>query len=69
MRKSMPELHPQFITEGEAPRFVVLPFEEWELLRSVFEDARDLRDLREAKAEDDDTPALSLAEVKAQLQL
>jgi hypothetical protein len=69
MRKPMPELHPQFITEGEATRFVVLPFNEWELLRSLLEDARDLRDLREAKAETDDAPALSLAEVKVQLQI
>ena len=65
----MPQLHPQFITEGEATRFVVLPFNEWELLRELLEDARDLRELREAKEEDDDAPALSLDEVRAQLEI
>lgn len=64
----MPELHPQFITEGETTRFVVLPFDEWEMLRALLEDARDLRELREAKSEDDDAPALSLNEVRARIK-
>lgn len=68
-RKKMPELHPQFITDGEATRFVVLPFAEWELLHELLEDAADLRALREAKSQDDSQPSLSLAQVRAQLGL
>ncbi len=63
----MPELHPQFITEGEATRFVVLPFSEWELLRELLEDADDLRALREAKTEDGEEPCWSLAQVRTEL--
>jgi len=63
----MPELHPQFITEGEATRFVVLPFSEWELLRELLEDAADLRALREARTEDGDEPSWSLSQVRGEL--
>ena len=63
----MPELHPQFIIDGDATRFVVLPFSEWELLHELLEDAADLRALREAKAEDEGYPNLSLAEVRREL--
>ena len=65
----MPELHPQFITEGEATRFVILPFAEWELLREMLEDAGDLRDLRAAKETDENEASLSLAQVRADLGL
>ena len=65
----MPELHPQFITDGEATRFVVLPFSEWELLREMLEDARDLRDLRAAKAEDNEEASLSLEQIRREFAL
>ena len=65
----MPELHPQFITDGETTRFVVLPFSEWEYLREMLEDARDLRDLRAAKSEDGDEKLLSLSQIRAELEI
>jgi PHD/YefM family antitoxin component YafN of YafNO toxin-antitoxin module len=65
----MPELHPQFITDGEAKRFVVLPFSEWEMLREMLEDARDLQDLRAAKSDGNEEEPLSLAQVHAELGL
>ncbi len=65
----MPELHPQFITDGEATRFVILPFAEWELLREILEDAGDLRDLRAAKAQDEDGDSLSFSQVHAEIRL
>lgn len=63
----MPELHPQFISDGEARRFVVLPFSEWEMLRELLEDARDLSDLRAAKSEDSEQVSLSFSQVRAEL--
>jgi len=65
----MTELHPQFISDGEVTRFVVLPFAEWELLRAMLEDARDLRDLRAAKQEDEGASALSLTQIRTELGL
>ena len=61
------ELHPSFIEREGKREYAVLPYDEFEKLRSFIEDARDLFALRQAKAEDDGEH-LTLAEVEARLQ-
>lgn len=49
--------------------FVVLPYEEFLLLQELLADLEDLQDLRQAKMDEKDAPSVSLAEVKAMLNL
>jgi hypothetical protein len=61
------ELYPSFIEREGKREYAVLPYDEFEKLRSFIEDARDLFALRQAKAEDNGEH-LTLAEVEARLQ-
>ena len=61
------ELHPSFIEREGKREYAVLPYDEFEKLRSFIEDAQDLFAIRQAKAEDDGD-YLTLAEVEARLQ-
>jgi PHD/YefM family antitoxin component YafN of YafNO toxin-antitoxin module len=63
------ELHPEFLVKNGKREFAILPYEEFELLQEMLEDARDLLELREAKAEEADAPTMSLEEVKKRLGL
>ena len=60
----MVELHPEFLTKNGKREFVVLPYEDFLALQAWLEDLEDLADLRMAKQEEGDEPALTLAEVK-----
>ncbi len=63
------ELHPEFLVKNGRREFAVLPYEEFEILQEMLEDARDLLELREAKALEGNAPTISLGEVKKRLGL
>jgi PHD/YefM family antitoxin component YafN of YafNO toxin-antitoxin module len=65
----MLQLNPEFLKKNGKPEFVVLPYEEFLLLQELLADLEDLQDLRQAKADEKDSPTVSLAEVKALLNL
>lgn len=65
----MVQLHPQFLPQKDKAEYVVLPYAEFLLLQELLEDLEDWEDLQAAKAEDDDTPSLSLEQVKQELGL
>ncbi|MEM9293580.1 MAG: type II toxin-antitoxin system Phd/YefM family antitoxin [Acidobacteriota bacterium] len=65
----MTELHPQIIEKDGKKEFVVLPFEEFLRIEEELASYRDLQELREAKEQEKDAPDLSLAQVKAELDL
>ncbi|WP_013320891.1 hypothetical protein [Gloeothece verrucosa] len=65
----MIELHPEFLTKNGQIEFAVLPYEEFVKIQELLEDLEDLQDLREAKQEEQDSPTLSLDEVKQMLKL
>ncbi len=60
-------LHPEYLVKDGKKQFVVLPYEEFIELQERLADADDLRDLREAKREEADTPTISLEEMKLKL--
>jgi len=66
---TMLQLNPEFLKKNGKPEFVVLPYEEFLLLQELLADLEDLQDLRQAKADEKDSPTVSLAEVKALLNL
>ena len=66
-KKAM-RLHPQIIEKGGKKEFVVLPYDEYLAIEELMEDYMDLIDLREAKAEGQDQPSVSLDEVIKELK-
>ena len=66
-RKTM-RLNPQIIEKGGEKEFVVLPYDEYLAIEELMEDYMDLIDLREAKAEGQDQPSVSLDEVIKELK-
>lgn len=54
------ELHPQFITREGRDEYVILPADEFLTLEALLEDYQDLRELREAKAEEHSAATISL---------
>lgn len=60
----MLELHPEILKKNGKNEFVVLPWEEYVLLREQLEDAEDVLELRRAKAEEGALPDVSLEDVK-----
>ncbi|MBW4443489.1 MAG: hypothetical protein KME10_20095 [Plectolyngbya sp. WJT66-NPBG17] len=65
----MIQLNPEFLKKNGEPEFVVLPYEEFLLVQELLADLEDLQDLRQAKADEKDEPAVSLAAVKDMLNL
>jgi PHD/YefM family antitoxin component YafN of YafNO toxin-antitoxin module len=63
----MIELHPQIIEKDGKKEFAVLPYDEFVRVQEELEDYEDLRQLREAKEQDKDAPAITLAELKKEL--
>ena len=59
----MIELHPEILSKNGQPEFAVLPYQEFLAVKELLLDYEDLRDLRAAKAEEADAPAMSLHEV------
>ncbi len=64
----MIDLHPQVINRGKRKEFVVLPYTEFVALQALLADAEDLLQLRQAKADEGDEPAISLDDVKQRLK-
>ena len=58
----MVELHPEILEKSGQGKFAVLPYAEFEALRELLLDYEDLRDLREAQAEEASAPTMSLRE-------
>jgi len=63
------EFHPQIIQKNGKNEFVVIPYEEFIVLRSKIEDYEDLKDLREAKSTAEKQPGLTLKETAKELGL
>lgn len=61
------ELHPEFLSKNGKKEFVILPYEEYELLQEALEDLEDLKLLRAAKAESMNEKNISIDEVKKDL--
>jgi len=60
-------IHPQVIEKEGKKEFVVLPYEEFLAIKENLEDYEDLKDLREAKAEEGDAPTARLSDIRAEL--
>ena len=58
----MIELHPEILEKSGQGKFAVLPYAEFETMRELLLDYEDLRDLREAQAEEANAPTMSLRE-------
>ena len=65
----MIRLNPKFLKKNGKPEFVVLPYEEFLVVQALLEDLEDLRDLRQAKEEAGSVATVSIAQVKALLNL
>jgi len=63
------KLHPQVLEKKGKREFVVLPFEEYEVLTSLVEDYEDLKDLREAKSKSQGQKPVPLEKVMQDLGL
>lgn len=63
------ELHPQFITKDGRDEYVVLPADEFHTLEALLEDYEDLRELREAKAEEHAATTVSLDTLLPEFQI
>lgn len=63
----MIELHPQIIEKDGKKEFAVLPYDEFVKVQEELEDYEDLRQLREAKEQDKEALAITLAELKKEL--
>ena len=61
------KLNPQFLTRDGKPEFAVLPYEEFEQLKTSLEDAEDLLALELARREDAGKPSVSLEEMQRRL--
>lgn len=59
----MIKLHPEFITRLGKPEFAVLSIEEYEKLKEYLEDIEDLLVLRQAKAAEENLPAIGMEEM------
>ena len=57
----MIKLHPEILKKNGKGQFVVLPYEEFVLLREKLEDAEDLLELRRAKRKEANAPTKSMA--------
>ena len=63
------ELHPQILEKDGKKEFVILTYEEYERIAETLSDYDDLRDLREAKALEQDAESRSLKDVRESLGL
>ena len=65
----MIELHPEIIEKDGKKQFVILPYEEFAAIQEALADAEDLVELRAAKKEEADAPAIPLDEAIEELGL
>jgi PHD/YefM family antitoxin component YafN of YafNO toxin-antitoxin module len=62
-------LHPNILERNGRKAFAVLPFEEFEKVRSELADYEDLKTLRAAKVKEGRSPTITLANVQKRLGL
>lgn len=60
-------IHPQVIEKEGKKKFVVLPYEEFLVIKENLENYEDLKDLREAKAAEGDAQTIPLSDLRAEL--
>ena len=65
----MLKLHPEILRKNGKKEFVVLPYDEFEAVKELLEDAEDLLELRRARAADKGGPGLSVREARRKLGL
>lgn len=65
----MVAIHPNILEHDGRKAFVVLPYEEFLILEEELQQFEDLKQLREAKTEEADSPTMSLDAVKKELGL
>ena len=65
--RAMMKLHPEILRKNGKSVFVVLPYEEFEAMKELLEDAEDLLELRRARAQDVGGPGLSVREARRKL--
>lgn len=65
----MVTLHPNILEQEGIKRFVILPYSEFIALQEELQDFYDLKELREAKEEEEDAPTLDFEEAKKMLGL
>jgi hypothetical protein len=65
----MVTLHPNILERDGKKAFVVLTYEEFLSIEEELQDFEDIKQLREAKAEEAGAPNIPLAEVKKELGL
>ena len=62
-------LHPNILERDGKKAFVVLPYEEFQNLQEELDEYEDLKDLREAKAEERNAHVDSLSSVRSALNI
>jgi PHD/YefM family antitoxin component YafN of YafNO toxin-antitoxin module len=62
-------LHPNILKRDGKKAFAVLPYEEFENLQKELNEYEDLKDLRAAKASEENAPVESLSSVRNALQI
>jgi len=62
-------LHPNILKRDGKKAFAVLPYEEFQNLQKELNEYEDLKDLRAAKAEEENAPVESLSSVRNALQI
>ena len=65
----MIQLNPRFLEKDGKKEFAILTYEEFKLIVEEVTDYQDLKDLRSAKAEEETASALSLAQVRKELNI
>ena len=65
----MLNLNPELLTKDGKPMFTVIPYEQFLAIKEMLEDFQDLQDLRAAKQEEYNQPAIALNDVKQMLGL
>ena len=62
-------LHPNILEHDGKKTFAVLPYEEFLQVREELDDYQNLKDLREAKAQEGDASATPLSSVREELNI
>jgi hypothetical protein len=62
-------LHPQIIEKDGKKEFIILPYEEYQLLQEELDDVHDLRELRLEKQRSKDEPTRKLDEIIKDLKI
>jgi hypothetical protein len=65
----MVTIHPNILERDGKKAFVVLPYEEFVLIEEELQEYYDLRELRAAKAAEEDEPTVPLCDVRKELGL